>query len=75
MNTCLGFCALVLMLSSPFPFWSLRWWEKNAKLPSDDEEFQSARVVVRTAGTAALAAFVTFGSLLCLILILKTRHG
>ena len=75
LNLSLGFCALVLILSSPFPFWSLRWWEKNAKLPSDDEEFQSARGVVRTAGTAALAAFVTFGSLLCLILIFKTRHG
>lgn len=73
-NVVLGFCVLVLILSSPFPVWSLRWWEKNAKLASDDEEFQNARGIVRTAGSAGAASLVTFGSLLCLVLIYKTTH-
>ena len=74
-NVFLGFCALVFAVSSPFPIWSLRWWRKNARLTSDDEDFQNARGVVRTAGSAAAASLVTFGSLFCLVLILKSTHG
>lgn len=73
-NVVLGFCALVLIVSSPFPFWSLRWWEKYAKLASDDEEFQNNRKMVRAAGLIAATSFVTFGLLLCLVLILKATH-
>jgi hypothetical protein len=71
LNVVLGFCLLVLTLSSPFPIWSLYWWKKNANLTSDDEEFQNAGVTVRRAGSFAIASLVTFGSLLCLILILR----
>jgi hypothetical protein len=74
-NTILGFCVLVLIVSSPFPIWSLLWWSKNAHLASDDEELQSDRGTVRTAGSIATASLVTFGSLLCLALILKSTHG
>jgi hypothetical protein len=28
-NVVLGFCVLVLLVSSPFPIWSLRWWTKK----------------------------------------------
>lgn len=73
-NILLGLCALAFILSSPFPIWSLRWWSKNANLTTDDEEFQNARGMVRTAGFAAVASLVTFGSLLCLVLILKAPH-
>ncbi|MGB7267567.1 MAG: hypothetical protein WBC92_18770 [Terracidiphilus sp.] len=74
-NVVLGFCALILILSSPFPIWSLRWWSKNAKLASDDEDLQTDRKTVRAAGLIATAALVTFGSLFCLVLILKSTHG
>lgn len=74
LNVVLGFCVLVLILSSPFPIWSLRWWSKYAHLASDDEDFQSDRGAVRKAGSAATASLVTFGSLLCLVLILKATH-
>ncbi len=74
-NVLLGFCVLVLIVSSPFPIWSLLWWGKNANLASDDEEFQNERRMVRAAGSIATASLVTFGSLLCLILILKYTHG
>jgi hypothetical protein len=71
LNVVLGFCVLVLLLSSPFPILSLRWWGKYAKLTSDDEDFQNALGVVRTAGSAAVASLVAFGALLSLILIPK----
>jgi uncharacterized membrane protein YcjF (UPF0283 family) len=73
-NVVLGFCAMVLILSLPFPFWSLRWWRKNARLSSDDDEYQDARTMVRSTGFAAVAAWVTFGSLLCLVLILRANR-
>jgi len=68
-NSFLGFCILALIVSSPFPFWAMSWWRKYADLVSDDDEFQSARGSVRTAGFAAAASFVAFGALSCLILI------
>lgn len=74
-NVVLGYCALVLAVSLPFPFWSLRWWAKNAHLESDDEEFQNDRKMVRAAGRIAVASLVTFGALFCLIIVLKTTHG
>jgi len=74
-NVLIGFCVLVLIASSPFPVWSLLWWSKNANLPSDDEDFQNARGMVRAAGSIATASLVTFGSLLWLVLILKSNHG
>lgn len=73
-NVVLGFCVLVLILSSPFPIWSLRWWERNWHLTSEDEEFQNSRGIVRTVGSAAAASLLTFGSLLSLILIYKATH-
>jgi hypothetical protein len=60
-NVLIGFCVL--------------WWSKNANLPSDDEDFQNARGMVRAAGSIATASLVTFGSLLWLVLILKSNHG
>ena len=75
LNVVLGFCVLVLALSLPFPFMSLRWWSKYAKLTSDDEDFQNARGIVRKAGAAATASLVTFGALLGLVLILRAAHG
>jgi hypothetical protein len=74
-NTLVGFCVLVLLLSSPFPILSLRWWGKNANLESDDEEFQDARGKVRSTGYIAAASLLTFGSLLCLVLVLKFTRG
>ena len=74
-NVLLGFCVLVLMVSSPFPIWSLRWWSKYAHLAGDDEEFQTDRKTVRAAGFIATAALVTFASLFCLVFILKSTHG
>jgi hypothetical protein len=74
-NSLLGYCVLVLIVSSPFPIWSLLWWRKNANLPSDDEEFQDARGRVRFAGFIATASFVAFGALLSRVLILKFTHG
>ncbi|HUB53041.1 MAG TPA: hypothetical protein VL986_12880 [Terracidiphilus sp.] len=73
-NLVLGYSVLVLILSVPFPIWSSIWWGKYAKLPSDDEEFQNNRKMVRAAGLIAVASIVTFGSLLCLVLILKFTH-
>ncbi len=66
---------LVLMVSSPFPIWSLRWWSKYAHLAGDDEDFQNDRKTVRAAGFIATAALVTFASLFCLVFILKSTHG
>lgn len=73
-NVALGYCVLVLILSFPFPVWSLNWWRKYASLTMDDEDFQNDRRLVRTAGSAALAFMVAFASLFCLVLILKTGH-
>jgi hypothetical protein len=61
----------VLILSSPFPIWSLNWWRKYANLTMDDEEFQNDRRLVRTTGSTALAFMAAFGSLFCLVLIFK----
>lgn len=74
-NVLMGYAALVLVVSSPFPLWSLRWWGKHAKLQSDDEELQSARTTVRSTGFAASAAFVASGVIICLILVLRATHG
>lgn len=73
-NAVLGFSLLVLILSAPFPIWSLRWWTKFASLTSDDEDFQDARGTVRSTGSAALAFLAAFGALFCLVLILKFTH-
>lgn len=75
LNVVLGFCVLVLLVSSPFPFWSLRWWSKNAQLSMDDDEFLTDRKTVRAAGWIATAAFVTFSALFCLVLLLKLTRG
>jgi len=70
-NTLLGYCALVLVVSSPFPLWSLRWWTKYANLPSDDDEFQGSRKAVQGVGFTAASALLFFGSILGLVLISK----
>ena len=73
-NAVLGFCMLVLILSAPFPIWSLRWWTRCASLTSDDEDFQDARTIVKSTGSAALAFFAGSAALFCLVLILKLAH-
>jgi hypothetical protein len=70
-NILLGFSVLVMVVASPFPFWSLRWWSKYAKLTSDDDEFQSARATVRSTGLAATVAFAAAGVISCLVLVSK----
>jgi len=74
-NVVLGFCVLVILVSSPFPIWSLRWWSKYAKLPAGDDEFQTDRKMVVAAGRIAVASIATFALLLCLVLILKAHPG
>jgi hypothetical protein len=74
-NILLGLCALFIVCSLPFPFWSMRWWTKYARLPSDDEDFQSARVAVRTTGYAAVVALAASGVIVCLVLIFRITHG
>lgn len=74
-NTLLGFCVLVLLVSSPFPLWTLRWWRKYAALTSDDDDFQSARKVIKSIGTGTTAALLTFGSLFCLVLLYRLAHN
>jgi len=73
-NTLLGFCALILLVCAPFPLWTLRWWRKYASLASSDDDFQSARKAVKAVGTGSAAALLTFGSLLCLLLLLRITH-
>jgi hypothetical protein len=73
-NEVLGISALVLILSAPFPIWSLRWWSKYTSLTSDDEDFQDARVTVRSTGSTALAFAAASGALFCVVLILKLAH-
>jgi len=68
-NLLLGFCVLVLFVSSPFPIWSMRWWTKYANITSDDEELQSARGAVRKAGFVATGALLASGAILCGILV------
>ena len=70
-NILIGVCALALVVSSPFPIWTLSWWRKNANLASDDEEFQTARGVVRKVGYIATSALLVCGSLFCMILFFK----
>ncbi|MGB6720954.1 MAG: hypothetical protein WBE72_09185 [Terracidiphilus sp.] len=74
-NVLLGFCALVLLVASPFPLWTLRWWTKYAGLASEDDDFQDARKVVKAVGTGTAAALLTFGSLFCLVLLLRIAHS
>lgn len=73
-NVVLGYCVLVLILSSPFPVWSLNWWRKYDKLSLDDEDFQNDRRMVRTMGSAAFAFMIAFAALFCLMLILKMTY-
>lgn len=73
-NVVLGYCVLVVLLSFPFPVWSLNWWKKYRNLTMDDEEFQNDRGMVRATGSIAFAFMVAFASLLCLVLILKANH-
>jgi hypothetical protein len=73
-NTLLGFCALVILVSSPFPLWTLRWWRKYASIASDDNDFQDARKVIKAVGTGTAAALLTFSSLFCLVLIYRVAH-
>jgi hypothetical protein len=65
---------LVLLLSAPFPIWSLRWWTKYTSIRTDDEDFQDARATVRSTGSTALAFTLASGALFCLVLILKLAH-
>jgi hypothetical protein len=74
-NIVLGVCALVLVVSSPFPPWTLRWWTKYAGLPTDDEDFRGARRAVRGVGFAAITALALSAAIMCLILISKARSG
>jgi hypothetical protein len=73
-NEVLGVSLLVLILSAPFPIWSLRWWTKFASITSDDEDFQDARGTVRSTGSSALIFAALSGALFCLVLILKLTH-
>jgi hypothetical protein len=73
-NDVLGVSLLVLILSAPFPIWSLRWWTKFASITSDDEDFQDARGTVRSTGSSALIFAAVSGALFCLVLILKLTH-
>ena len=73
-NTVLGFCALVLLVSLPFPFWTMRWWAEYATLPTTDDDFEDTRAVVKKVGTGTVSALVTFGALFALILVLKAAH-
>lgn len=73
-NLSLGFCAMVLLLSAPFPIWSLVWWRKNANLESDDEDFQNSRKTVRSTGLTAVAWLAAAAALLSLILVLKAAR-
>lgn len=73
-NLALGFCVLVMLLFSPFPFWSFVWWRKNANLKSDDEDFQNSRKTVRSAGFTAVACFAASAAVLSLILVFKAAH-
>ncbi len=73
-NTVMGFCGLVILVSSPFPLWTLRWWRKYASIVSSDDDFQNARKLIKTVGTGTAAALLTFGSLLCLVLLLRIAH-
>ena len=70
-NLLLFFCALVLIVSLPFPVWAMRWWTKNANLHSDDEDFQGSRVAVRSAGFGATGALLAAGLIVCWILVSK----
>ena len=70
-NTLLGFCALVILVCSPFPLWALGWWRKYAGLTGNDDDFQDARKAVKTVGTGTAAALLTFGGLLCLVFLLR----
>jgi hypothetical protein len=70
-NLLLGFCALVLIVSLPFPVWAVRWWTKNANLQSDDEDFQGSRTAVRSAGFGATGALLAAGLIVCWILVSK----
>ena len=74
-NILLGLCALFIVCSLPFPFWSMRWWAKYAHLPSDDEDFQSARMAVRSTGYAAVVALTASGVIVCLVFIYRITHG
>ncbi len=74
-NMLLGFCVLVLLVCSPFPLWALHWWTKYAGLTTEDDDFQDARKVIKSVGTGTAAALLTFGSLLCLILLLRGAHS
>ncbi len=73
-NTLIGFCIVILLVSSPFPLWTLRWWRKYASLTGGDDDFQNARKVIKAVGTGTAAALLTFGSLLCLVLLFKFAH-
>jgi zinc-ribbon domain len=74
-NTVLGFCLLMLLVSSPFPLWTFRWWRKYARITSQDDDFQNARKVIKSIGTGAAAALLTFGSLFCLVLLFRFAHA
>jgi len=73
-NVILAFSGLVVMVSWPFPIWSMRWWRKYANLASDDEDFQSARVTVRSTGFTAAGAFAAFSLVIFLVVITRILH-
>jgi hypothetical protein len=73
-NFLMGFCALALIVSSPFPIWSMRWWTRCASVQSDDEDFQSARITVRSTGLTAAGALLFFGVTFCWVLVSRIAH-
>ena len=73
-NALLGFCALVILVCSPFPLWTLRWWKKYAGLTSGDDELQDARKFVKGVGTTTTAALLAFGSVLCVEWLLRIAY-
>jgi len=73
-NTLLGFCILILLVCSPFPLWTLRWWKKYAGLTSGDDELQDARKFVKGVGTTTTAALLAFGSVLCVEWLLRIAY-
>jgi hypothetical protein len=71
LNTLLVLCALVLIVSSPFPLWSMRWRKRYANLTSEDEDLQDARTHVETAARIATISWLASGALAALLLFFK----
>jgi hypothetical protein len=74
-NSVMALSALFVILSSAFPFWSLRWWRKYANLQSGDEELQDARTTIRSTGFTATLVLATSALIFCLVLVLRLIRG